>query len=123
MRSSAAALAVILAACTPPPREAPPVVDLRVCVEKDADVELYRPHFKEAVAAEPRGGRNCDIAVRATTLNAGKVAVRSAYDEAVLAEIEGPMDLAPQLVKLAVEQGTDAYRRVWKQRTASGFGR
>ncbi len=116
----AAALGAGLAACAAPQREVPPVVDLRVCVQSEADAELYRRHFKTAVAAEPRGGRECDAVVRSETLNAGKVVVRSAYDNSMLAEIEGTVDLAPQLVKLALEQGTDAYRRLWAQRKAAG---
>jgi len=112
-----------LAACAPPAREVPPVVDLRVCVENEAQVELYHRYFKAAVATPPRGGRDCDAVVTASTMDAGKVTVRSAYDGSVLAEIEGTIDLAPQLVKVALDQGTDAYRRLWKQRKASGFGR
>lgn len=118
-----AALAGFVAACGPPPRDAPPVVDLRVCVENEAAVALYRPHFKAAVAAEPRDGRECDVSVRAATLNAGKVTVRSAYDGSVLAEILGPMDLAPHLVKLALAPGTQAHQRVTAQRAASGLPR
>ena len=112
-----------LASCAAPAREVPPVVDLRLCVEDEAKAELYRRHFKLAVVARPEGGRQCDAVVTATTLDAGKVTVRSAYDSAVVAEISGTLDLAPQLVKAALEQGTDAYRRLWKQRQAAGFGR
>jgi hypothetical protein len=118
MANALAALA--LAACAAPRREVPPVVDLRVCVQSEADVELYHRFFKVAVAAEPRGGRECDAVVKSETLNAGKVIVRSAYDNSMLAEIEGTVDLAPQLVKLALEPGTDAYHRLWKQRKAAG---
>ncbi|MDD5302628.1 MAG: hypothetical protein PHS14_05900 [Elusimicrobia bacterium] len=121
-RRALAALAFLIA-CGPPPRDVPPVVDLRVCVENEESVALYRPHFKTAVAAEPRDGRECDAAVRGATLNAGKVTVRSAYDGSVLAEILGPMDLAPQLVKAALMPGTQAYQRVTAQRAAAGFSR
>lgn len=114
-----AALAAAFAACGPPVRDIPPVVDLRVCVEKEADVEAYRPHFKSAVAADPRGGRECDVSISASRMHAGKVTVRSAYDGEALAEIHGPVDLAPQLVKIALEPGTDAHRRVSEQRAAA----
>lgn len=114
-----AALAAALAACSPPVRDIPPFVNLRVCVENEADAEAYRLHFRSAVAAEPRGGRECDISVRAATMHAGKVTVRSAYDGSILAEIHGPVDLAPQLVKIALEPGTDAHRRVSEQRAAA----
>ncbi len=117
------AAAFLLGACAPPAREVPPVVDLRVCVETAAQAEAYRRHFKDAVAVPPRGGRDCDVTVKSATLNAGKVTVRSAYDGSVLAEIDGPVDLAPQLVKVAIEQGTESYRKVWAQRSASGFAR
>lgn len=119
MRLSAGALILALAACGPPVRDIPPFVDLRVCVESEADVEAYRRHFKSAVAAEPRGGRECDVSVRAAKLHAGKVTVRSAYDDSILAEIHGPVDLAPQLVKIALEPGTDAFRRVSEQRASA----
>ena len=112
---SSAALVLLggAAACAPPPRDVPPVLDLRVCVEGEAAVELYARHFKGATATGP-----CDVTVRDTALNAGKVTVRSAYDQSVLAEIEGPVDLAPQLVKLALARGTQAYRKVSAQRAA-----
>ena len=119
-RNIIVAAALALAACAAPAREVPPVVDLRVCVQSEAEAELYRRHFKTAVAAQPRDGRECDAVVRSPALNAGKVTVTSAYDGAMLAEVEGTVDLAPQLVKLALEQGTDAYRRLWKQRKAAG---
>lgn len=118
-RTVLAALAAALAACGPPVRDIPPFVNLRVCVESESDVEAYRRHFKSAVAAEPRGGRECDVSVRAATMHAGKVTVRSAYDDSILAEIHGPVDLAPQLVKIALEPGTDAHRRVSAQRAAA----
>ena len=115
MPRAVAALAV-LAACGPPPRNYPPLADLRLCVENEAEVEAYRPHFKAPVAAEPRGGRMCDATVRAEDRNGGKVTVRSAYDGSVLAEILGPLDLAPRLVKAALTPGTEAHRRVTNQR-------
>lgn len=114
-----AALAAFLAACGPPVRDIPPTVDLRVCVENEADVEAYGRHFKSAVAAPLHDVRGCDVAVRAAKMHAGKITVRSAYDGEVLAEIHGPVDLAPQLVKIALEPGTDAYRRVSEQRAAA----
>lgn len=117
-----AALAV-LAACGPPPRNYPPLADLRVCVENEAAVEAYRPHFKAPVAAEPRGGLMCDATVRAEDRNGGKVTVRSAYDGTVLAEILGPLDLAPRLVKAALSPGTAAYRRVAAQRAEADISR
>lgn len=108
-----------LAACGPPVRDIPPFVNLRVCVENAADIEAYRPHFKSAVAAAPHDVRECDVSVRAAKMHAGKVTVRSAYDGEVLAEIHGPVDLAPQLVKIALEPGTDAHRRISEQRAAA----
>lgn len=119
----AAVLAAALAACAPPAREDHPVVDLRVCVENEAAVEAYRRFFKTAVFAEPRGGRSCDVVVQTATMHAGKVTVRSAYNGEVLAEIEGTVDLAPNLAHISLDQHTDAYRRVWAQRKAAGFAR
>lgn len=113
------ALAAALAACSPPVRDIPPTVDLRVCVESEADAEAYRRHFKSAVAAELHDVRECDVSIRAAKLHAGKITVRSAYDGEVLAEIHGPVDLAPQLVKIALEPGTDAHRRISEQRAAA----
>lgn len=109
----------VMAVCGPPPRNYPPVVDLRVCVESEAAAEVYRRHFAAATAAEPQDGLECDITVRRALLNAKKVIVRSAYDGAVLAEILGPLDLAPPLVKIALEPGTKAHQRVTAQRAAS----
>lgn len=122
MPRALAALA-LLAACRPPPRDVPPVVDLRVCVETAEEVEAYRPHFKTPVAAEPKGGRICDAVVRAEDRDGGKVTVLSAYDGSVLAEILGPLDLAPRLVKAALAPGTLAYQRVTAQRTKAEFAR
>lgn len=112
----------VLAACGPPPREVPPVVDLRVCVQTEQEIEAYRPHFKAPVAAEPKGGRMCDAVVRAEDRDGGRVTVRSAYDESVLAEILGPLDLAPRLVKAALAPGTLAYERVTAQRAEAEIG-
>lgn len=122
-RPRAFAALVVLAACGPPPRDVPPVADLRVCVENEAAVEAYRPHFKAPVAAEPQRGRMCDASVHTEDRNGGKVTVRSAYDGSVLAEILGPLDLAPKLVKAALAPGTLAYRRVTAQRTKAARSR
>lgn len=117
-RAAFAALAAVLA-CAPPGRNVPPVVDLRVCVGSEAEVEVYRRYFKAAAVAEGRGGRDCDVVASGTVLNAGKVTLRSAYDGVILAELEGPADLAPQLSALSLAPGTDAYVRVSAQRTAA----
>ena len=79
-----------MAVCGPPPRNYPPVVDLRVCVQGEATVEVYRRYFAAATAAEPGDGQECDVTVRRSILNAGKVVARSAYDGSVLAEPLGP---------------------------------
>ena len=98
-------------------------MDLRACVESDEAAESYRRYFKAASAAEPRGGRECDFTVRGTKLDAGIVTLRSAYDGSVLAEIDGSADLMAQLAALSLARGTEAYRRVVAQRTASGLTR
>ena len=99
-------------------------MDLRICVETESAVEAYAKHFIAAVAAEPRGGRDCDLTVRAASaLNAGSATLRSAYDGSVLTEIDGPVDLLPQLAALSVARETEPYRRVVAQRAASGFAR
>ena len=87
-----------------------------MCVQSEAAVEVYRRHFIAATAAEPDDGRECDVTVRRSLLNAGKVIARSAYDGSVLAEVLGPGDIAPSLVKIALEPGTKAYQRVAAQR-------
>ncbi|MBI4062242.1 MAG: hypothetical protein HY403_12535 [Elusimicrobia bacterium] len=84
-------------------------------------MEAYRRHFRAATAAEPRDGRECDVTVRGTLLNAGKITLRSAYDGSILAEIEGPMDLTPQLAALSLAPDTDAHRRVSEQRARPAF--
>lgn len=109
----------VLAACGPPPRENPPLIDLRVCVENAAAVDAYRAHFKAATAEDPRGGRACDASIRAEDAGGGKVTVSSAYDGSVLAEILGPLDLAPRLVRAALAPDTAAYRRLAAQRAAA----
>jgi hypothetical protein len=94
-----------------------------VCVENEAAVGLYRPHFKAAVAVEPADRRECDVSVRITAVRPSKVTVLSAYDWSTLAEIFGPLDLAPHLVKVALSPGTQAYQRVTAQRAASDLSR
>jgi hypothetical protein len=106
----------VMAVCGPPPRNYPPVVDLRVCVQGEAAVEVYRRYFTAATAAEPDDGRECDVTIRRSLLNAGKVIARSAYDGSVLAEVLGPGDIAPPLIKNALQPGTKAYERVTAQR-------
>lgn len=120
-RTAALALALGLAACASPAPKQYALVDLRVCVQDASFVEAYTRHFAAAVASEPSGGRECDVTAQVAALNTGQVTMRSAYDGTVLAEIEGPMDLAPQLAALSLSRVTQAYRRVSLQRAAYSF--
>ena len=121
-----AAALLLSAACATPEKKTrtATTLDLRICVETESVVEAYAKHFAAAVAAEPRGGRDCDLTVRAgSALNAGSATLRSAYDGSVLAEIDGPVELLPQLAAMSVARDTEPYRRVAAQRAASGFAR
>lgn len=119
--------ALLLAAACAAPSKSPKInlfTDLRVCVQDESVVEAYAKYFSSAVAADPRGGRDCDLTVRAgSALNAGNVTLRSAYDNSVLAEIEGQVDLLPRLAAMSVAPGSEPYRLVTAQRAASGFAR
>ncbi len=111
------------AACAAPAPKTAPLVNLRVCVENEAQVESWRKAFVAAAAVEPREGRDCDLVAKSTTMNAGRVSLRSAYDGSLLGEIEGPVDLVPRLAALTVAPGTEPSERLAAQRKASGFGR
>lgn len=121
------AVALALTAACAAPGKSPKIdlfTDLRVCVQDESVIEAYAKYFTAAVASDPRGGRDCDLTVRAASaLNAGNVTLRSAYDNSVLAEIEGQVDLLPRLAAMSVARGTEPYRLVTTQRAASGFAR
>lgn len=125
LRLRPALLAALLgAACAAPAAKPSPRIGLRVCVSEPRFVEAYAERFAGATAAEPRGGRECDVTARApSALNAGKVVLRSAYDGSVLVEIEGGVELVPNLAALALAPGGGIYERVLAQRSASGFHR
>jgi len=120
VRRGISLIAAALAACAAPAREKIPVVDVRLCVSTEEEAALYRPLFESAAAVEPRGGRDCDAVVKAATLHAGMIKVTSAYDGSTLADIEGTLELAPSLVKLALGQETEGYQRVRAQRKEAG---
>jgi len=113
----------MFAACGAPSKKVDARVDLRVCVEEARQVEAYAKYFTTAVVAEPRGGRECDFTARGTTLNAGKVTLRSAYDDSILGELDVPVELAPKLAAFTLARGTEVYSHILKQRDASGFTR
>ena len=118
------AAVVVLASCAAPAEKSAAALDLRVCVPDAAAVEAWGGHFALAVALEPREGRECDFTARAASiLNAGKVTLRSAYDGAVIAEIDGTVELVPRLAALSLAPGSEPYEKLKAQRRASGFVR
>lgn len=112
--------AVLLGACAAPAAKAP-VLALRVCVEREEQVEAWAKFFQKAAAVPPRDGRDCDVVAAASPMNAGKVTLRSAYDGTVLGEIEAPVELVPRLAALSLGPDTEPGKALAARRAASGF--